>query len=568
MTTVSSASSTAASTGYSSLQTTGSGTGIDYNALIEAKVQSRLTPADKLDTKVKTNETKVAALTDLQDLIQDVEDAVAGLRNRTASTGSSENLFDQREAYLSGGGTTGADNVMAVTVDDGTPTGTYSVIVEQIATKNKIGGSAVTDKTAAQGLSGSLTIGLAGGSTESIAIDSDDSLADIAAAINKKTSTSGVVASVLKVSDTEYELVLTANETGKAIQVANDSGGVAQSLGLIDSSGAIANQLVEAKPAILSIDGVEITRTSNTIDDAIDGVNIDLYTAAPGDTITLEVSSDLTGIKSAITDFVDAYNALRDFIDTQQAVNSDGTVSDTATLFGDTQLRAITQAMSNTIASEVINSDGDVLSLATLGITLNASNKLEIDEDALNDALLDNVDDVQTLLGLNCSSSSEGMLLLRYETVMPNLDVDLDVQMNDDGTIASVSVGGDDDLFEVSGNRIVGKEGTAYDGVVLVYTGASGTVSVNATQGLFDQMSIFADGYADTTTGSLQETIKDLQDNNDKMTERSDTIKDRAEGYRDRLTAYYAKLEAAAETANIMLKQLKASLGLSDDDDD
>ena len=67
MTTVSSTTSTtttttAASSGYTALTSSGSGTGIDYSTLIEAKVNARLTKADRIDAKITTNEAKITAL--------------------------------------------------------------------------------------------------------------------------------------------------------------------------------------------------------------------------------------------------------------------------------------------------------------------------------------------------------------------------------------------------------------------------------------------------------------------------------------------------------------------------
>lgn len=142
----------------------------------------------------------------------------------------------------------------------------------------------------------------------------------------------------------------------------------------------------------------------------------------------------------------------------------------------------------------------------------------------------------------------------------------LDITMNSDGSVGSVSVGGDSSLFDVSGNRITGKDGTAYKGLVLVYSGASASVTFSATSGLFDQLYSTADGASDTNTGTLQNLIDDLDDQDDSMETRSNEIKDQADSYRTRLTAYYAKLEAAAETAAIQLQQLKASMDSSSSD--
>nr|WP_295834186.1 flagellar filament capping protein FliD [uncultured Azospirillum sp.] len=556
MTTVSSTtSSTAASTGYSALSSSDSGTGIDYATLIEAKVNARLAKADRIDTKTTANEAKITAYTDLQDKLQAVNDAIDGLRNRSVSTGASSNLFSQRTAYV------GDDDVFSATVDDDTEVGTYSVVVQQLATKHKIAADAVSSKTDALGYSGSFTLQAADGSAVTIQVDSDDSLTDLRDAINTNKSTSGVTASIVQVSDSSYQLILTSNDTGQAISLSDsgDGGGVLSSLGLTDSDGAIKNELVAVQNAIVEVDGVTITRSSNTIDDAIEGVTLNLYSASPDTAVSMEVSTDLSSIKSAITSFVDAYNEYRDFVLTQQATTTDGTASSDATLFSDSLLRQIVRSVNSALNTSITTDDGTVLSMASLGISFNSSNELELDEDTLNSILSSDVDAVKQLLGLNMTSSSSQMSLLRYTSSASALSFTLDIVRGDDGTLTSASVGGDSSLFTVSGNRIIGATGTAYEGIVLVYSGNSGSVDIDFSQGLADKLFGVIDDASADYDSDLASAIDDLETRDTELESRSTDIKTKAETYRTTLTAYYARLEAAAETAALLLKQLTYS---------
>lgn len=551
MTTVSSTtSSTAATTGYSALSSSDSGTGIDYSLLIEAKVNARLAKADRIDTKITANEAKITAYTDLQDKLQAVSDAIDGLRNRSVSTGASSNLFGQRTAYV------GDDDVFSATVDDDTEVGTYSVVVQQLATKHKIAADGVASKTGALGYSGSFTLQAADGSAVSIAMDSDDSLTDLRDAINANKSTSGVTASIVQVSDSSYQLILTSNNTGQAISMTDGGGGVLSSLGLTDSDGAVKNELVAVQKAIVEVDGVTITRSSNTIDDAIEGVTLTLYSASPDTAISMEVSTDLSSIKSAITGFVDAYNEYRDFVVTQQATTSDGTASSDATLFSDSLLRQIVRSVNSALNTSITTDDGTVLSMASLGISFNSSNELELDEDTLNSILSSDIDAVKQLLGLNMTSSSSQMSLLRYTSSASALSFTLDIVRGDDGTLSSASVNGDSSLFTVSGNRIIGAAGTAYDGIVLVYSGNSGSVDIDFSQGLADKLFGVIDDASATYGSDLATAIDNLETRDTELESRSTDIKTKAETYRSTLTAYYARLEAAAEQAALLLKQL------------
>ncbi|MCM8737662.1 flagellar filament capping protein FliD [Azospirillum sp. A1-3] len=559
MTTVSSTtSSTAATTGYSALSSSDSGTGIDYATLIEAKVNARLEKADRIDTKITANEAKITAYTDLQDKLQAVNDAIDGLRNRSVSTGASSNLFSQRTAYV------GDDDVFSATVDDDTEVGTYSVVVQQLATKHKIAADAVSSKTDALGYSGSFTLQAADGSAVTISMESDDSLTDLRDAINANKSTSGVTASIVQVSDSSYQLILTANDTGEEISLTDGGDGVLSSLGLTDSDGAIKNELVAVQDAIVEIDGVSITRSTNTISDAIEGVTLNLYSASPDTAVSMEVSTDLSSIKSAITSFVDAYNEYRDFVLTQQATTSDGTASSDATLFSDSLLRQIVRSVNSALNTSITTDDGTVLSMASLGISFNSSNELELDEDTLNSILSSDIDSVKQLLGLNMTSSSSQMSLLRYTSSASALSFSLDIVRGDDGNLTLASVDGDSSLFTVSGNRIIGATGMAYEGIVLVYSGNSGSVDIDFSQGLADKLFGVIDDASADYDSDLASAIDDLETRDTELESRSSDIKTKAETYRSTLTAYYAKLEAAAETAALLLKQLTYSDSSSD----
>lgn len=552
MTTISSTtSSTAATTGYSTLQTTDSGTGIDYSALIEAKVATRLARADKLDLKITENEAKATAYQTMQSLLQDLNESIDGLRNRSVSTGASSNLFSEKTAYLTN------DDALAVTADTSAAAGTYSVVIEQLATKHKISSDTQSSKTDALGTSGSFSLSAGSGTAATISVAADDSLTDIKDAINEQSETTGVAASIVQVASGSYQLILTSTDTGQEISLEDGSDGVLASLGVVDSSGSIKNELVAAQNAVISVDGVEITRSSNTIDDAIEGLTLNLYEADEGETISVEVATDLSGIKDAIMSFVDAYNAYREFSDAQQEV-TDGEVSEDAVLYRDTLLRNTDSSMYDIINSTV-SYDGETLSLASLGITMNEDNTLSVDEDTLNSILTDNVEGVQALLGLNMTSSSSQMQLLRYNTDATSLSFTLDIEVNDDGTLSSASLDGDDSLFTVSGNRIIGAEGSAYEGIVLVYTGSSGSVDVSFSQGLADRLYGAMDAVADSTSGDIETALSELDDENYRLETRSNNVKEQAETYRSNLTAYYARLEAAAETANLLLQQLTYS---------
>lgn len=83
-------------------------------------------------------------------------------------------------------------------------------------------------------------------------------------------------------------------------------------LGLVDGAGNLSNVAQTSADSSFSINGIPLTRTSNTITDGISHVTINLEKSG---TSTLKVAHNTEQIKNTITEFVDLYNETRDFID-------------------------------------------------------------------------------------------------------------------------------------------------------------------------------------------------------------------------------------------------------------
>jgi flagellar hook-associated protein 2 len=567
MTTVSSTSSTSStSSSTSSAFTTSSTsttttTSIDWDALIDAGYQAKLAKATEVETQITENEAKIAAYEELQSLLQDLADAAEVLSAPTG-TSTSDDVFESRLAYLTGNGDVTASDAVAVTVEDGSDIGSYDLTILQLAKAHKVTSDTQSSRTTELGWDGVFSLAVDGGEAVSITVDSDMTLDEIAEAINETTDTSGVQASVIKVADSEYKLVITASDTGKTITATAVSGDdVLNELGVTDDTGAFANELQAAQDAIIELDGVKVTRDSNDIDDLVDGVTFHLYETTPDDTsITVEVGTNLSDVADAIQALVDAYNAYREYALTQQEIGTDGTVSEDAVLYGDGTVRTINTQLGYALTSMV-----DSLSMADIGLSFDDNNELVLDTDVLEDALLDDLDSVTSLLSFQYSFSSTDLMLMARGDSTPS-SFTLDIEVDDSGAVTSVSVGGDDSLFTVSGSRIIGNDGTAYEGLTFVFVGdTSQSITVTTSTGLAEQLFNVADAAADTTDGNLQTLIDDLTDEDVTLQDRADTLTTKAEDYKDKITARYASYQAAIQEAQSMLTYLKALLNSEDD---
>ncbi|PVM91889.1 flagellar filament capping protein FliD [Caulobacter endophyticus] len=555
------------STSGSTTYLTGTISGLDTDSLIEAAVAQKTARADTIDAKVTANETKIASYQSLQTLLQAISDSMTALAGTTySSVTTTTNAFDEKSAYLTASDGTDATSVIAVDADSDAVAASYEITVTQLAKAMKVTSTAQTAGTAL-GLSGVMSVGVDGGTAAEITVTSTMTVSDIAAAINAKTSTTGVTATLIT-SSTGTRLVMSTSDTNQQISLASASGDdIGQSLGLTDSSGAFANVLQAAQPSIVTIDGVEIESDGNELTDVIPGLSISLLQATSGQTITLDIEANYDDIKTAITDFIDAYNALRAFVVTNQTVGSGGVVADDAVLFADGILRDVNRQLSALLGGKS-GSDDELTDLSALGITLNSANQLELsDETSLDNLLLTDLSSVAAFFETKFEASDSNLKLLKNDTTL-SYDFDLEVTVTD-GAISSVSVDGDSSLFTISGSRIIGATGSIYEGLSFALaTPTSGTVSVQITQGFANLITSLMSDYANTTTGVIQQRINTLDTVNSDLTEQSETIRDNAETYRTKLIAKYSAMETELYAAQILQEQIKAILGASSDDDD
>src|SRR5690606_33081955 len=115
-----------------------------------------------------------------------------------------------------------------------------------------------------------------------------------------------------------------------------------------------------ARDANLAIDGIRISSTSNTVEDAIEGVTLNLRAAQSSEdqdkaaVINLNVAEDKAGVKKSINDFVNAYNKMLDTVGSLTSVipvGGDDGQPLAAALVGDASVRSFMSAMRSELGS-------------------------------------------------------------------------------------------------------------------------------------------------------------------------------------------------------------------------
>ena len=557
--TASTATSSTSSTNSTSTTGTNTTSSVDWNALITSEVNAKLARATTIQTSITSNQAKITAYQRLQTSLGTLATAASSLSNSIQNSLSSS-VFATRSATISSTGDVSASSALSMSVASGAATGDHTLQIEQIATAQKVIGSSVTDQTAALGYTGTFSIGLAGGTSADISITSSMTLQDVADAINNQISTTNVQASVIEVSSNNYELVLSGTKDAADIQTSSVSGyDVLNKLGVTDSSGSFTDVLQTSQSAKLKLDGVELTRDTNDISDVLSGVTFSLLqSTTSGTTLNISISTDTSQIQTALQTFVTDYNAVRDFVNTQQQTNSDGTASSSSVLFGDGTMRDIM-----TRAEQALNTTVGSMSLSDLGLSFNTKNELVLDTSQLSTTLTDNLSGAISLLSAQTTTSSSDLSVINTASSSP-ASFKLDLAVDSSGKLTSASVGGDSSLFTVSGQSIVGNSGTAYAGMAFTYSGStSKSVTVTSTSGIAAQIYNIANTDSSTTSGSLQDLIENLTTQDDTMQQQIDDIDANATEYQTALKNEYAKYESAISTANSTLNYLSALLNKS-----
>ncbi len=533
---------------------TNTSTGIDWNLLIQAAVNAKLARATAVSTKITANQAKINAYqklqTDLSKLSSDLASLSTSIINPFAT-----NAFAARAATIGATGNVNAGSVLSMTVENGAATGDHTLQISQIAVAHKVAGATQSSQTTPLGFSGTFSLGLAGGSSASITVTSGMTLQDVADAINTQSSTSNVEASIVQVSSGSYELVLTGTQDAADISYSSTSGDdILNKLGVTDITGAFSNVLQTAQSAKFTLDGIALTRNSNEITDVLSGITFDLLQPTPsGASLNISIGADTDQITTALQTFVTDYNAFRDDVIAQQAANPDGTASSNSVLFGDGTMRQIM-----TQIEQVLGTSVNGFTMSDIGLSFNAQNELVLNTGTLSTALSTNLSGVTALLSAQTKTSSSQLSVVNTGTSPESFT--LDVTVDASGNLSGASVGGDNSLFTINGNSIVGNSGTIYAGMAFTYTGStSQSIAVTSTSGLATQIAQIAKD-ASANSGSLQSLIESLQTQDNTMQQKVNDINSAAAAFQTQLEARYAQYQAAIQAADNTLNYLSALL--------
>ncbi|WP_086304049.1 flagellar filament capping protein FliD [Campylobacter devanensis] len=393
----------------------GSGNILSWDTIDKLKEADTKALVKPLETKIQDNLTKQKDLTAITTLLSTFKANVSNL--------TSDNTYLRRDANATGSGS------VSVTANAGVAEQNMSLSVQQLATHDSyqsktfdLRNGTVFDKDVSFGIS-------IGGKDYVINADSSTTLEGLAEKINEVTE-GKVQAKILNVGGAagaeSYRLVIQSAETGSdnamsfyaitsgtsggASHTSTDStlealgfyfdkanttgtntdshGNTIQRLTLKkpddikDKGDNVGSQLDVAKDAKFKYNGIDITRSSNKVEDLILGVSLTLNKVdKAGESTNVNITQNTDGILEDIQAMVKSYNSLINNIN--EATKYDSETGLAGTFQGVREITSIATELNKIING--VSKDGK--SLADFGITLTKDGILTLDSSVLNDMI-------------------------------------------------------------------------------------------------------------------------------------------------------------------------------------
>ena len=183
--------------------------------------------------------------------------------------------------------------------------------------------------------------------------------------------------------DSNGQILITDDSAGDSqlsvtIQTDNAGGGTLD-FGTVDiTTEGYGMESTAGQDVKVVIDGVAVTRSSNSIDDVISGVTLDIARVDTSDfsTVNITISRDTDSIKGKVNEFTDSYNEIMENINQHFAYNEE--TKKAGVLSGESTLRTIKSIIQNTISNAIPLLPADSNSLPLIGITSDKYGKLSV----------------------------------------------------------------------------------------------------------------------------------------------------------------------------------------------
>ncbi|WP_334018930.1 flagellar filament capping protein FliD [Alteromonas sp. S015] len=403
----------------------GVGSGLDLEAIISATIQAsnqpKLQKFSERESELSVQLTSIGAIKSVMSKLQDVFE---GLSDPEEFNKRTANVRQPDSASSLG-------DLVSVSADNTATTGSFDISVSQLAQGSRAKSDPASTFTSADEVitsSASTLTFSAGANSFDIDIEAGATLEDIRQAINDASGSFGVSANIIN-TGSESLLVIESFEAGAGNDlVITNNNAELDRLSTVANGGGAGGMTIAAEDvaqdAIIEVDGIQITNSSNVFSDAVQGLSITARRVSEsGEVANADVNFDREGVTTKIDEFIAAFNNTIDMISQQSTLVS-------SPLFGDATVRSIKNQLTNALTNQ-ISGAGSFETIFDIGLSLNESGKLEkqnvvrsveeaLDEDFANvGKLFTNTDGLANTFGkiLENYVDSSGILKQREDSI-------------------------------------------------------------------------------------------------------------------------------------------------------
>lgn len=416
------------STTSSTASLNGLSTGIDTTALVNAIVAQKATGLNRLKAQQTLNNQKTTALISLRTELSTLVNSLGALTDK----------FNARAIT-----STDSNNTNVTATATGNVSGSYDLTVSTVATRGRLSATldgsgnalnmAVANPSVSPVFTGDpATFAVQGtdGTVYKVTLDAaSNTLNGLRDKINAVAGGS-VTASIVNLGKgtNSYQLVITAKDTGRGSTVGKvsiaditNSGTSANNLGIlagtlddpvtptkIATGGLTSTGTGIATDANFTLNGINLTRSTNMIKDAVDGLTLTLKQGGQVGTTTLTVGQDTAGATTALQTVITNYNKLvTDYKTAATATkNADGSVA-LAPLSNDSTTRTLMNNLRAAIqgASAGQPNGATYRTLSGLGVTNQSDGTLYLNTYTFQQAMSNDPASVQSLFTFSGTST-------------------------------------------------------------------------------------------------------------------------------------------------------------------
>ena len=381
------------------LSAAGIGSGLDVESIVSQLMAFERRPLVSLQKQLTDIDARVSAFGELKSALSTFQTAMQDL-----STPSALKVFNS---------TSGNDDVFTASATNTAAASSFQIDVIRLAERHKFASAELLDTDTLGGKKNdalNIQVGSDPANTLTVDLGTASTLGDIRDAINTDAANPGVSATIVFGNNGNQKLVLTARDSGaeNALTLSYKGKVTVADFGFQEINNIGGNTaLLDAE---ISVDGYSVTRATNTLDDVITGVTLDLHNADPGIPYTLDIARDTVTVAGSVQAFADAYNGIMTAIDTLRDKE----------LATDSALFSIERGLRSVINTPATGLNSGFSYLAEIGVTFSREGVMTVNATNVERALANNFNAVSELF----STDGQGFAN-RLDTLVDSwLDID------------------------------------------------------------------------------------------------------------------------------------------------